>query len=253
MINFAADSPVAARPQCWLGRLLLSASLLIIHLDATAQEMHLAANEKAVEQSIATQLLTEIYKKAGLTLTVEPLPGARANVLALSGEKDGEVARIQPYVDRNPSLVKVEPAYYYLTSAVFAKSARHITIASKAELSNYRVGIVRGIAHAEAATAGLSSVEVISNYEQMFRMLDAGRIDLAIDTGINGRLTLQTFGFKGIEQVGELARLELFHILNAKNKELAPRISKAISALRSSGELDRMTARIEKELVLGSH
>ncbi len=253
MTIFAADSPVAERPQCWLGSLLLSASLLIMPLGTAAQEMHLAANEKAVEQSVATQLLTEIYKKAGLALIVEPLPGARANVLALSGEKDGEVARIQPYVDRNPSLVKVEPGYYHLTTAVFAKSGRNIKIANKADLSSYRVGIVRGIAHAESATAGLTSIEVTSNYEQMFRMLAAGRIDLAIDTGINGRLTLQTFGLSGIEPVGELARLELFHILNAKNKELAPRISTAIRALRSSGELDRLTARVEKEMVQGAH
>jgi hypothetical protein len=214
---------------------------------AMAQEVHLARNENAIGQAVAAKLLTDIYKKAGLGINITPLPGARANAVALAGEKDGEVARIAPYFAKNPTLIKVEPGYYYLTTGAFAKSDKGITIASKDDLKKYKVGIVRGIAHAEAATEGLAGLQVTGSYDQLYQMLEAGRIDVAIDEGINGPATLKGLGLKGITQVGEIARLELFNVLTPAKKDLAPKISAAIKALKDSGELAKLTKRYEEE------
>lgn len=214
---------------------------------AMAQEVHLARNENAIGQAVAAKLLTDIYKKAGLGINITPLPGARANAVALAGEKDGEVARIAPYFAKNPTLIKVEPGYYYLTTGAFAKSDKGITIASKDDLKKYKVGIVRGIAHAETATEGLAGLQVTGSYDQLYQMLEAGRIDVAIDEGINGPATLKGLGLKGITQVGEIARLELFNVLTPAKKDLAPKISAAIKALKDSGELAKLTKRYEEE------
>lgn len=214
---------------------------------AMAQEVNLARNENAIGQAVAAKLLTDIYKKAGLTANITALPGARANAVALSGEKDGEVARIPAYFAKNPSLVKVEPGYYYLTTGAFAKSDKGVTIASKDDLKKYKVGIVRGIAHAEAATEGLAGLQVTNSYDQLYQMLDAGRIDVAIDEGINGPSTIKGLGLKGISQVGEIARLDLFNVLTPAKKDLAPKISAAIKALKDSGELAKLTKRYEDE------
>lgn len=214
-----------------------------------AQEVNLARNENAIGQAVAAKLLADIYKKAGLTANITPFPGARANALALSGEKDGEVARIPAYFVKNPTLVKVEPGYYYLTTGAFAKTDKHITITSKDDLKKYKVGIVRGIAHAEAATEGLAGLQVTSSYDQLYQMLDAGRIDVAIDEGINGPVTLKGLGLTGITQVGEIARLDLFNVLTPAKKDLAPKISAAIKALKDSGELAKLTKRYEEEAV----
>jgi hypothetical protein len=228
--------------------LLLIGCLLCASLStANAQTLHLTRNEGAIEQKIAETLLAEIYKRAGLEFKVEPLPAARANILTIRGEKDGEVARIRPYFDKNPSLIRVEPSYYYLTTRVFAKAGRKLVIKDQADLANYRIGIVRGIVHAEAATAGIKHLEVVSKYEQLYRMVDANRIDLAIDTGINGQATLAALGMKSVEPVGELARLELFHVLTAKQAALAPKLGAVIQAMKKSGELEKLTRRIEEE------
>ena len=82
----------------------------------SAQEVNLASNEKATEQVIAALILTDIYKNAGLTVKIQPLPGARANAVTLSGEKDGEVARVQAYANKNATLITVEPAYFQLAA-----------------------------------------------------------------------------------------------------------------------------------------
>jgi hypothetical protein len=49
------------------------------------------------------------------------------------------VARIPAYFVKNPTLVKVEPGYYYLTTGAFAKTDKHITITSKDDLKNTRL------------------------------------------------------------------------------------------------------------------
>lgn len=219
---------------------------------ALAQNVNLARNEKAPAQAVAAALLTDVYKKAGLTLNIQPMPGARANAAALAGEKDGEVGRIPAYFTKNPTLVKVEPAYYYLTTVAFAKTDKGIKVTSKDDLKKYKVGIVRGIAHAEAATEGMAGVQVVNDYDQLYQMIDAGRIDLAIDEGINGPLVLDRLGLKGISAAGQIASLDLFTVLQPGKKDLAPKISAAIKALKDSGELDKLTKKYEGDLQKGT-
>ena len=88
-----------------------------------------------------------------------------------------------------------------------------------------------------------------SSYDQLYQMLDAGRIDVAIDEGINGPVTVKGLGLTGITQVGEIARLDLFNVLTPAKKDLAPKISAAIKALKDSGELAKLTKRYEEEAV----
>jgi len=209
--------------------------------------LRLAMNENAVEQSIAAAILKEVYRKAGLEARIEPLPGARANANLLAGQLDGEVARVRSYAERNPTLVRVEPSYYHLRTTAFARDGSGIAVEGKDDLRPYRVGHVRGIAHAEAIAEGLPRVEVCNGYEQLYRMLADGRIDVAVDTDVNGIARLRAMGLKNIVPVGTLARLELFHILAPARSAWAPKIGAAIRAMRRSGELDRITARLEKE------
>lgn len=224
-----------------------AAAALTLGASVWAQTAHLVHNENAVGQVVAAKLITDIYKKAGMSAEVTPVPGVRANAVALSGEKDGEAGRIGPYFVKNPTLVKVEPSHYYLSSAAFAKKDKNVVIKSKEDLKKYRVGIVRGIAHGEAATEGLSGVQAVSSYEQLYKMLDGDRIDVVIDEGINAPVTLKKIGLTNIVQVGEIARLDLYHSLTPAKKDWAPKISAAIKAMKDSGELDKLTKRYEEE------
>ena len=227
----------------------LSGIFLVLGSAAWADTVHLASNEKATEQGIATLLIKDIYARAGHTAKIEPLPGLRATALVLAGEKDGEVARVLTYANRNPGLIKVDPPYYYLSTTAFAKTNSGIRIQSASDLKKYRVGVVRGIAHAEAATTGLARVEIANDYQSLYRMLDKNRIDVAVDTSVNGPVVLQQLGLSGISAAGEIARLDLFHMLHGRKAELAPAIGATIKSLKDSGELLRTTQRLEAEFL----
>lgn len=227
---------------CVLALLVGSSTLA----DTTLQ---LARNEKLAEQAVAENLLKDVYKRAGLSVVVNARPPARANGEAIVGKMDGEVARIYSYGLKNPSMVRVEPSYYYLTTAVFAKSADNLTIKTKDDLKSHRVGIIRGVQHSLDATAGVYNVQLVDNAQQLFQMLNAGRFDVALDTGINGRYMLKKLKLQGIAEIGVLAKLDLYHYLHEKNKDQAPAISAVIKKLSDSGELAKMVNIAEKSLL----
>lgn len=214
-----------------------------------AQEVNLARNEKATEQAIASLILADIYKKAGYTAKIQPLPGARANAVTLAGEKDGEVGRVQGYATKNPSLIKVEPSYYFLTTTAFAKGDKNITIASKDDLKKYKVGVVRGIAHAEAAAEGVAGLQVVGDYDQMYQMLEAGRIDVALDAGVNGPYVIKKLGLKDIKAVGDIAKLDLFTMMHESKKDIAAKVGATIKSMKDSGDLAKLVKRHEEEFI----
>lgn len=232
-----------AKIRSWL---LMGSLAGLVTLPAVGQEVQLARNEKAAEQAVAALILTEVYQKAGLTPVIQPLPGVRATAMALAGEVDGEVARIASYATNNPTLIRVEPGYYFLASTVFAKDGSKVVVHGRDDLKKYRVGVVRGIAHAKAATEGVAAVEEVATYQQMYQMLDAGRIDVAVDTDINGAYMTRKMALTDVKPVAQLARLELFHILTPKSRALAPRIAAVLKSFKERGELEKMAFKYEQ-------
>jgi polar amino acid transport system substrate-binding protein len=221
--------------------------VILFALPVCAQDVKLGVAQREAVQDVAAQLLTEIYKRAGLTLRIDPYPAARLTDMVLKNEVDGEVSRIGIYFERNPSLIRVEPSYYYLITTAFARADRNISIGSIDELKKYRVGIIRGVYHAAKATEGVPGVVVVDEVTQLFKMLETGRIDIAIDVSLNGVDVISKLNLGSmVKPVGDIARRELFHVLIADKKDLAPKISTVIKSMIASRELPALTRRIEQ-------
>ena len=231
--------------------LLVFVGVMLPAPPVAAQVVRLGMAQGEAVQDVAVDLLSEIYKRAGLTANIEPLPATRISFLVLKNELDGEVARIGPYFDANPSLFKVEPAYYYLITTAFAQADRNIAVASTKDLMKYRVGIIRGVIHATIATKDVPDVTVTDSVTQLFRMLAAKRIDIAVDVSLNGQDTVRQLGLSNIKPVGDLAKRDFFNVLIAAKADLAPRIQAVIKTMKASGELDRM-AKVFEEKRLGT-
>jgi len=226
-------------PQVFLVALLLFAP------PAAAQLVKLGLAQGEAVQDVSAGLLTSIYKRAGLTVDITPLPATRINFMVLRNELDGEVARIGPYFEKNPTLLKVEPAYYHLVTTAFAHANRGIVVKSTEDLKKYRVGIIRGVYHAAIATEGVADVTVTDTVTQLFQMLAARRIDIAVDGSLNGRDAVRQLGLHDIKPVGDLARRDFFNVLIPSKANLTPRIRAAIKAMKASGELEKLTRTLE--------
>jgi len=226
----------------------LAAPLLVslcVSASVLAEDVKLGRNAKATEQAVAALILSDIYSQAGLNAVVEPMPAARANAAAVAGKKHGEVGRIQAYADNNPSLIQVKPPYYYITTTGFAKNEQNISISTREDLAKYKVGVIRGVAHTHAATDGHPNTQVVSDADQLYKMLAAGRIDIALDAGINGPYMLKKLGIKGVSAIGDLARLDLFAILHPSRSDLEPKIASAVQELIDTNKLDALIEKHE--------
>jgi polar amino acid transport system substrate-binding protein len=227
--------------------ILVALYFIVISTATFAEVITLGLAQNEAVQDVAAKLLTEIYRRAGLTSRIEPLPPARITQMVLNDQLDGEVARIGPYFSKNPSLFKVEPSYYYLVTTAFAKTGRNIKINSTQDLKKYRVGIIRGVYHAALATEGVAELEVTDSVTQLFRMLELDRIDIAVDVGINGQDIISQLGLKNIRPIAAIARHDFFNVLIKSKSELAPKISAVIKSMKSSGELDKLIRSAEQK------
>lgn len=223
--------------------------LCLLTLQVMAQELRLSKMESSNGQEVAALILADVYQQAGLQFSLESMPAARATSTLRRGETDGEVGRVASYFAANPTFVKVEPAIYRMTSAAFSLRGKGIKIRTAEDLKHLRVGIVRGVAHVEAITANVTDLQVTNSFDSAYRMLDAGRFDVLLDTRFNGEYYVRKLQLKRVEHVGDLAKHELFHVLHPSRIELLPKLSRAISSLKKSGDLAKLTTKYEAQVL----
>lgn len=203
--------------------------------------------DKLAEQEVAAKMLKDIYKSIGMEISIEPVPGERAKLMATSGEADGETLRIFSYGEKNPMMVRIPTAYSSLETTAFALKSSKISIKTKEDLKKYRIVIVRGVQHTKDITEGLQNVHVINDLEQMMKFLEAGRADIAITNTIAGNGMLKQLKLDSIAPVGTLETLDLYHYVHEKNKDIVPKVDEAIQKMKNSGELKTLREKYEKE------
>lgn len=228
---------------------VLGLLLALLAVCVAAEPLRLARNERLAEQEVAAHLLREIATRAGVALDITPLPVARASQMVASGQLQGEVARLAAYAANQPRLLRVEPGYYQLRSAVFCRRDRQRAISSVADLQGRSVGIIRGVTHARQLTAGVAQLMEVDDAHQLYTMLEAGRFELAVDTAINGQHLLNLHPFPQLQQLVVLAEQPLFVYLRPEQQALGERLAVTIRSLSASGELARLALQAEQRFL----
>lgn len=108
---------------------------------------------------------------------------------------------------------------------------------------------ILGVAHSDFITEDLPHISVVGSAEQMFEMTALGRVDLAIDTSINGLAYLKKSPLKNIKLCGVVKTHKLYVYLNEKSKALAKPLSSRIRQLIKFGELNQWIKEEEKKLL----
>jgi hypothetical protein len=202
-------------------------------------------------QVVAQRILAEVYRRAGLRFHATPMPAQRAARMSRNGQTDGEVARIASFFTTRPDMLRIEPAIYETQTSVFARRGSEFSITQRKDLVGLRVGIVRGVLHAQAAVAGLGRLEEVSSYEQLYRMLESGRLDVVVDTPLNHSYVVHALELRNTMPVGNLGREPLYHALARKHADAARKISEVLSEMQASGELQRLAAAEEAAFLSG--
>jgi polar amino acid transport system substrate-binding protein len=229
--------------------LFLTMIYLFLCTPAFAETFHFASIEKLIEQEVGRLIIPEFYKKLGIQVTITPLPGKRAQSMAVSGQKDGEIMRIWTYGEENKTVFRVPTPYYYLETMAFIKKNGGVVINNKEDLRKYRLVKVRGVKHTNNITRGMPHVHDITDTEKMMAFLQKGRADVALTNTVDGILVLKKLGYTDIVPIDKpLARLDLYHYIHNDHKELVPKVDAVIKQMKASGRLKTLIEKAERRV-----
>lgn len=116
-------------------------------------------------------------------------------------------------------------------------------------LEPYKIGIRRGAKIVEVNTKGMKR-HVVSQYEQLFKLLDIGRIDIAVTSRVQGLTLIQKFdleGFKILEP--PLKTTNLYHYLHKKHENLVPKITASLQEMEKKGEILKIRQQFINDLI----
>jgi polar amino acid transport system substrate-binding protein len=214
-----------------------------------AETFHFVSIEKLIEQEVGRLIIPEFYKELGIQVTITPVPGKRAQMMAVSGEKDGEIMRIWTYGEENKTVFRVPTPYYYLETMAFIKKDGGVVINDKEDLRKYRLVKVRGVKHTNNITRGMPDVYDINDTEKMMTFLQKGRADVALTNTVDGNLVLKKLGYTDIVPIDKpLARLGLYHYIHDDHKDMAPKVDKVIKQMKASGRLKALIEKAERRV-----
>lgn len=231
-------------------KLIILGFLLTIPVTASSEEitMNFVRIEGSAGQAIGGKLLYEIYKRAGIKITITPMPAKRALTEASAGRKDGEAVRIWSVGEKYPTLIRVPTPIYSIRTQAFAKKGNMFTLKDSNDLEKYNIVIVRGVQHTTNITRGLKKVQIISKMSLLMQFVQKGRAEIALTNRLSGLSLLKKYAISDVVAVGEsLKELLLYHYLYKDHKHLVPKIDSIIKNMVDSGEMSDLRKKYENE------
>ena len=229
------------------GRALLTVLAVMLHLSSgfAAEPRVLVLNEANAppysnpeRTGFFDAVAIEAFRRARLELRLEKLPAGRALLLSNSGVANGELNRLSGIETQYPNLVRVPEKLGDWYFAAFSKDA---SIPGRLEAIRGRtVGLIRGWKIYESALAGAKDVIAADDAEQLFRLLQLDRIEVALYERLMGLAHIRELGIKGLRVLEPpLFTRETFLHLHRSSAEWAPALAAALRAMKQDGTYQR--------------
>ncbi|MCP3465599.1 MULTISPECIES: ABC transporter substrate-binding protein [unclassified Bradyrhizobium] len=229
---------------------LFGALLLFAHPSQAQSVIRLARIANIPDQYVGGEMLRVVYAQLNIKLEFEDVPGKRALALSSAGELDGEIQRIGTLSKDYPTLVRVTPAINYIQPSAFATKLR-FDVAGWDSIKDYSIGIVRGVGSSENGTRGMSRVTATTNLESLIQMLDADRFDLMVTDLFSGLVAVRKLNLQAriYPLSPPLERIDIYHYLHERHRDLVPKVGKVIEEMTASGELARLREQLVRQVL----
>lgn len=209
---------------------------------ALAEGKHFVFNTPESTSRAPAKVLEKAYDALGITFEVHPMPGQRALVEANAGKADGELYRIHLDKQIYSNLIRIPVVIDYFDS-VYAITREPLESAHLDDVAELRIGILRGLKFAEELTRQMPNVTTISEWEQLWRMLDRERIDVVITPKrINATqdVNIENGGFAKTRITD--ARVNLYHYLHSRHADIVPELTRTLRHMEKSGAIKAILA-----------
>ncbi len=199
---------------------------------------------------VAREVLQAAYRRIGYDARFVFLPARRSLKSANSGVTDGDIARIPGTEKAFSNLLPVPIPVIHFKGVAFGRDVDR-TISEWKDLAGLRIGVIRGIRYSTIGTTGCQAL-FAEDMTHLFRLLESGRIQVAVAVLEAGRIEIQKhFPGSGIRIVSPpLYSGPLYHFVHRKRSFLVADLNRVLAAMEDRGEIESITARTWKRLLL---
>lgn len=221
---------------------------LVSAVRADKPTITVSTNNTPLDRQALHDLSKEAFRRIGVDFKLVSLPSERSLYSANLGEVDGEGLRIAGLGGQYPNLVQVPERYIGISFVAFARDATIKLDQGWDSLKPHRVAFINGWKMFEANASAARSVSKVDKPEQMFLMLDSGRIDLALYTRADGVALARGMGLGAIAPLAPpLKDVDMYLYLNRKHEALVPRLAQALREMKADGSYNRILAALKAE------
>lgn len=192
---------------------------------------------------LGDEVLVEAFKRIGFKLEVAVFPTERSLKMAKAGLVDGEFMRTRAIEKEYPGLIRVPEPVVDIEFSVFSKIPIDLTN-GWLSLAGKSVGLVIGMKMIEKNMPKDAKVTGVKSMQQLFSMLNKGKIDYAVIPRGIGWDYLRDSGLSHILISNQaLSSMPTFTYLHIKHVSLASKLAAAIRQMKQSGEYEKILER----------
>lgn len=198
-------------------------------------------------------LYRELFARLGIAFEIQVLPAERALQNANAGIDDGDICRVAGLDSIYPNLVRSTESVMQYQMVVFSREG-NFPVSGPESLVPYELGIVTGWKILERTTQQHPSRIMVDSADQLFRMLDQGRVKIALIDRLVGMEAINRLGIKGVRILAPpFLAGDWFLYLHKKHQALIPRIDAELRKMKQDGAYERIRqqalGRYEKAIV----
>jgi len=195
------------------------------------------SNEKG--DAFYNQITAEIFKRLDIKLEYVRVQSKRALMLANKGIDDGNIARVEGIEKNWTNLIRVPESIITWEFTAYSQN-KDIQINGWDSLKPYSVGHVRGWLIYQKNAAGAKNVIQANDSYQLFRLLQNGRIDIALSERFQAPYFYKQIGYTPKRLSSPLAKKPLFIYLHKRHKNLVPKMAAVISQMKKDGSYQKI-------------
>lgn len=185
-------------------------------------------------------LYAELFRRLDLSFEIQLMPGERALWNANAGLDDGDVCRIAGLEADYPNLRRSQEAVLDFQMVVFSRGPDFV-VAGAASLLPYELGILRGWKILEDATSLHPRRVELDQAEQLFRMLDHDRLELALIDRFLGQEIIERLEIQGVKMLAPpLLSGNWYLYLHESHQQLLPEIDRELRRMKEDGSYERL-------------
>jgi Bacterial extracellular solute-binding proteins, family 3 len=225
-----------------MGRHLLGLALLLCASSAVAQgpaPLRVGTLEDRAMAAPLEAVLTEGYRRAGLSLRFEPLPLRRAAQMLINGTLDADSLRTPPFFEAHPQVLRVDVPLRHLAYWAHTRPPCGRSIET-AQLARQTVAYQRGALVVESWLPEAQRVPVETVSAALQAVLD-GKAQASVMVMGPSLVAAAAREYPELCRVNlPVVSLEMFHALAPGREAERERLRVSFESMRRDGSLDRL-------------